>query len=331
MSRIFMTGASGFIGSHLLQHLNEKNHQLSLLVRTPTTQQIKGRPSLPASAQLIIGDLMDSTCYLQALEEVDTVIHLAADYRVGIPTKHATRKAMYQTNVEGTLLLADAALKAGVQRFIYASTTAAFGETKYSYPNEQAQHNSVFRCYYEETKHIAHQLLKDRGDKGLPLVMAVLGGVFGEGDTSSLTLAMQDFINGKLKVQPDSTSRFQLCHISHVVQAFEMLINHPTPEQAYLFTGKDFSMPEVLSLLSKVTQKDEPKKIDINKLKIPAAVMDFLARFGLRFPLSKEIINIMDGSTYMYSSQHAQHTLSWSEGNTEQELIDYMRFLMEVE
>lgn len=330
MSRIFLTGATGFIGSHLTQHLAAQGNQLSLLVRSLVTQPIEGRPILPEEAQLIVGDLRNPLSYQQALDNVDIVIHLAADYRVGIPAQHKIKKAMYQTNVEGTLKLAEAALNAGIERFIYASTTAAFGETKYSYPDENAQHNSVFRCYYEETKHIAHQLLKERVNEGLPLVMAILGGVFGEGDTSSLTMAMKDFINGKLTVQPNSTSRFQLCHINHIIEAFDLLLQQSHPELMYLFTGKDFSMPEVLSLLARVIQKREPKKIDVGKLKFPAYVMDFLARFGCYFPLSREVIQIMDGSTYMYSSHKAEQALGWSAGDPEQELISYMRFLMDV-
>lgn len=329
MSRIFLTGATGFIGSYLSQHLATQGHQLSLLVRSPVIQQVVGRPNLPEDAQLIVGDLGNPMSYQQVLDNVDIIIHLAADYRVGIPAQHKIRKAMYQTNVEGTLKLAEAALKTNIKRFIYASTTAAFGETKYSYPDENAQHNSVFRCYYEETKHITHQLLKERVNDGLPLVMAILGGVFGEGDTASLTMTMKDFITGKLTVQPNSTSRFQLCHINHVVEAFDLLLQQSHPELMYLFTGKDFSMPEVFSLLARVTQKNEPKKIDVNKLKIPAYVMEFLARFGCHVPLSREIVRIMDGSTYMYSSHKAEQALGWSAGDTEQELINYMRFLVD--
>lgn len=330
MKKVFITGGTGFIGSHLCHHLANQGYELVLLIRDHKERQnIAGRPALPDRVQKIVGDLFQPTTYLDALQGCDAVVHLAADYRVGLPNRINEREQMYATNVHGTLAVAEAVRQAKVPRFVYASTTAAFGETFGSFPDETHLHNSIFRCYYEETKHIAHRLLKQHQEAGLPVTMAILGGVFGAGDNASLTLAMKDFLNDKLPVLPDSQSRFQLCHVSHVCKAFELLLAHPEPDAAYLFTGQDFSMTELIGTLARITNKPQPKKIAVNKLKLPALIMDGLSRFGLNFPLSKEVIQIMDGSTYMYSSAKAINELGWSAGNPQQELEAYMQALID--
>lgn len=343
MGKIFITGGTGFIGSHLCAHLVQQGHELTLLVRdkknaantsevqTQDLSQHHKRPALPSSAKRIVGELLQPETYCQAMKGCDAVIHLAADYRVGLPNQAKERQKMYESNVQGTLAIAQAVKHMAIPRLIYASTTAAFGETFGLFPDESALHNSIFRCYYEETKHIAHVLLKQRQEEGLPVVMAILSGVFGQGDEASVTQAMRDFLNNKLPALPDSTSRFQLCHVSHICKAFELLLNHPEPERAYLFTGQDFSMREIMDTLALVSEKTAPKKIPLNMLKLPAQGMDFLSRFGLKFPLSKEVLHILDGSTYMYSSEKAKSNLGWSCGQPLEELKAHMRDVMEEE
>jgi len=330
MSKVFITGGTGFIGSHLCNHLAEQGHELVVLVRGGERKVISGRLALPDSARQVRGDLLRPETYVNAMQGCDAVMHLAADYRIGFPNKASERRKMYDTNVQGTLAIAQAVEQTHVPRLICASTTAALGETFGEFPDEGHLHNSVFRCYYEETKHIAHRLLEQRQKEGLPVVMAVLSGVFGVGDNSSVTLTMRDFLNDKLPGLPDSTSRFQLCHVSHICKAFELLLTHPDQDLdgAYLFTGQDFSMVELIGLLAELSGKAAPKKLPVKALKIPAMLMDGLSRFGLSFPLSKEVIRIMDGSTYMYSSAKAQRELGWSAGDSLEELKTYMRHLI---
>ncbi len=322
MKKIFLTGATGFIGSHLLSRLLEDNYQVILLVREAN----KLAPEWRGQVQCVVGDLNQPERYQGYLAQTK-VMHLAADYRLGL-AQAKQRRQMYLANVQGTLSLAKAALHAGIEQFIYSSTTAALGETHYQWHTETAQHNSVFRSYYEQSKHMAHQLLLALREQGLPLTMAILGGVFGEKDQSDLAQGLKQFLQGKVPAQPDTFSRFQLCHVDKVVTALVSLFDQPLGED-YLFTGKDYSMPELFALLSQLSGIAEPKKLALASLKKALYVLQPLACLGVKVPLNKELLNILDGSTYLYSSRKAQTELGWHAGDVEQDLTQYMQYLVE--
>lgn len=325
--RIFITGGTGFIGSHLLPKLHQQGYDLTVLVRSLPVLKISGRPELPPDTKLIIGDLCQPESYRKALEGHQAIIHMAADYRVGLPATSAARRSMYQTNVTGTVNLFDAAQQANIPQMVYLSTTAALGETQGHYPDENHQHNGVFRCYYEETKQIAHSLLQQKQQRGLPVNIAILGGVFGAGDNSVLTQTIRSFFRGKIPFQIATTSRFQLCHVDRICDGLIHLLDPKIQRQTFLFTGKDFSMPILFTLMAEIGKRKIPPFKSASSLSLLAWLMDKIASFGIEMPLSQEALHIMDGSTYMYCSDKAKQQLGWSEGDPKQELIQYINML----
>lgn len=325
--RIFVTGGTGFIGSHLLPKLYQQGYSLTVLVRSSRLKNIAGRPELPPETRLVVGDLLNPQSYRSALKNHQSLIHMAADYRVGLPATRSARRKMYQTNVTATLNLFNEAQRANISHMVYLSTTAALGETFGSFPDETHQHNGKFRSYYEETKQIAHALLLQRQQQGLPVNIAIPGGVFGPGDASVLSQTMNAFFRGKIPFQINTTSSFQLCHVEHLCNGLVQLVDPKIQRQNFLFTGKDFSMPEVFALLAEVSQRDVLPSRSVSGLKPLAWVMDKLSATGLTMPLSLEALNIMDGSTYMYRSDRAKRLLNWSAGDPHQELKQFAQSL----
>lgn len=338
--KIFLTGATGFIGSYLAGHLAKKGWSLTILQRPQMKIGKKtgadlaailrsGRPPLPDDTRIVPGDITRPESYAHALTGHDALIHLAADYRVGLPPLASTRERMYRANVSAALELFDRATKAGIPRLVHTSTTAALGETHGALPGEDSLHNGHFRCYYEETKHIAHRLLQKRvATKKIPLTLAILGGVVGKGDTSALSLAFVEFLRGKLPFQVVTESRFQLCPVERVCDAFSALLEREETQGEFLFTGQSCSMPELFGRLAARSDKEPPKPLSASRLKIPAKILDALSRFGFQAPLSTEALNVMDGSTYTYSSAKAESELGWSAGDVEAYLNDYMDYLI---
>lgn len=314
--KIFVTGGSGFIGSHLLEKLHRQGGRITVLSRSPIEPEKRGRPPLPPDTVVVRGDLTDPGSYREHLRGQDILIHLAADYRVGLPPSRRIRRAMYQTNVEGTLNLLDAAEAEGIPRLIHISTTAALGETGDVFGDETHRHNGVFRCYYEESKHIAHELAVERQKRGAPINIAILGGVFGPGDGSVIAQTIKAYFRGKIPFQVSTGSRFHLCHVNDVCEGIMRLLQADVERANYLFTGGDFSMPEIFALLAEIAGRTPLPAKSASSLKPLASIMDALSTaFGFAMPLSREALAVMDGSNYLYRSDKAQRELGWSAGD----------------
>ncbi|MBG6038009.1 NAD-dependent epimerase/dehydratase family protein [Proteus cibarius] len=320
--KIFITGANGFIGSYLLPKLAEFGDELTVLCRDPNKTH-PNRPVLPADVKVIKGDLLQPDTYREALVGQDIIIHLAADYRVGIAPSRSEHQKMYQTNITGTLNLLNEAKRAQIPQILYTSTTAALGETQGVLLDETHRHNGSFRSYYEETKQIAHVLVERHQQQGMPIKIAICGGVFGQGDNSVLAQTLSAFFNKKIPFQISTNSTFQLCHVEKLCDGLLRLLALDKPQETVLLTGDVFSMPEIFTLLSEI-RKTAPLPIkNRNNLRPLAWLMDKLALFGFAMPLSCEALRIMDGSTYTYSSSKAEQLLGWTAGEPLNDFKDY--------
>src|ERR1700716_2137231 len=124
----FVTGATGFLGSHVARVLAEQGAQLRLLVRP--TSDLRNLDDLQ-NADRVVGDLRDAASISKALSGCDVVVHVAADYRVWVRDPDE----MYRSNVEGTRSLLEAARKQGVRRVVYTSSVATMGFNSRVAPN----------------------------------------------------------------------------------------------------------------------------------------------------------------------------------------------------
>src|SRR4051812_28461554 len=111
---VFLTGSTGFVGSHVARALAAQGADLRLLVRP--TSNTANNDSL--KAERVTGDLRDPHSLKSAMSGCEYVFHVAADYRLWTPHPHE----MYQANVDGTRAIIDAAQQSGVRRVIYCSS-----------------------------------------------------------------------------------------------------------------------------------------------------------------------------------------------------------------
>lgn len=302
--KIFITGASGFIGSHLLRLLQQKGHEVWALARSPA------QTNFPPGIHIIEGDLENISRWKHRLREVDALAHLAARYRIGTVGERE-RADMVTSNVTGTWAVLEAGWRAGVQRMLHVSSTAALGETNGKELDESAQHNGTFRSFYEQTKHVAHGLALDLQRRGAPLCIAMPGGAFGPGDRSDLDAALRQFVAGKLPVQIESESRFQLCHVDLVCDGLARILEQGELGRNYLLTGQQVSLAELLDHAAGHLGLRAPKKIRAAHLRPLARIADAMRPLGVRLPLAQETLAVMDGSTYTYQSARAEAELGW--------------------
>src|SRR5271166_1525528 len=127
----FLTGATGFLGSHVARVLAEQGAELRLLVRP--TSDLRNLEGLKADR--VVGDLRDAASIEKALSGCDVVFHVAADYRLWVRDPDE----MYRSNVEGTRSLLEAARKQSVRRVVYTSSVATMGFTS----NFSSNHGNV--------------------------------------------------------------------------------------------------------------------------------------------------------------------------------------------
>src|SRR5450755_2075094 len=119
--KTFVTGATGFLGSHVARVLAEQGADLRLLVRS--TSNLRNLEGL--EAETATGDLRDASSLEKAVSGCDVVFHVAADYRLWVRDP----EEMYRSNVEGTRSVLEAARKRGVRRVVYTSSVATMGFT----------------------------------------------------------------------------------------------------------------------------------------------------------------------------------------------------------
>ena len=163
--RIFITGATGYIGSELIPKLLQHGKKLTCLVRDPEAYQ--QAPHLQ-QCTLVKGDLSDIHTLTQAAMQQDALIHLAV---LGHVNKKGTSYETYhQANVVGTQNALDAAIQAQVPRVICCSSTAAIGLPKDNVIDESTPLTP--RTPYGKSKKAADELiLKYHRDEGLPVIL----------------------------------------------------------------------------------------------------------------------------------------------------------------
>jgi nucleoside-diphosphate-sugar epimerase len=178
--RILVTGATGFVGGHVCDQLLQQGNTVRALIRNPESSNSKKLRSW--GVDIVIGDLFDVASVERAIAGVDVVYHLAGAYRDG----KLFRTELMKTNVDGTRNMLNAALQAGVQRFVHCSTIGVHGDIQ----NPPATENSPYNPgdSYQESKVEGERVVLEYMNKGLPAVIFRPGGVYGPGDTRFLKL-----------------------------------------------------------------------------------------------------------------------------------------------
>ncbi len=140
--KAFVTGATGFVGSHVARLLAAQGADLRLLTRSSSrTENIDA-----LKAERVIGDLTDPESLKKGMQGCDFVFHVAADYRLWVRDP----EQMYRANVEGTRAILRAAQEAGVRRVVYTSSVATMGFTG----NGHGQpHDSYWRAGHQAHSH----------------------------------------------------------------------------------------------------------------------------------------------------------------------------------
>jgi len=169
--RVLVTGAGGFIGSHLAERVAQLGAKTRCFVRYTSQGSIGWLSSSPLRSELEIvrGDIRDYESVVQAAKDADVIFHLAA--LVGIPYSYYAPRSYVQTNIAGTLNVLEAARRHGTRRLVCTSTSEVYGSARYVPMDEN--HPLQAQSPYAATKIGADKLAESYHlSFGLPLAIA---------------------------------------------------------------------------------------------------------------------------------------------------------------
>jgi nucleoside-diphosphate-sugar epimerase len=227
---VLVTGGSGFTGSHLCNRLVAEGYCVRTLVRDPA----RAMALLHKDVELIQGDLRERSKLDEATAGVDTVYHIAALFR----QENVSRQEMWQTNVEGTRHLLDAAIQARVQRFVHCSTIGVHGDVK----NPPATEETPYAPgdYYQESKTEGEQLVLQYMKEGrLPISVFRPGGIYGPGDLRFLKL-FKGIKKGRFVMLGSGEIQYQLVYIDDLVDGILLCgTREEALDNVYILTGSE--------------------------------------------------------------------------------------------
>ncbi len=231
--RVFLTGASGFVGSHILRELLAANYFVRALARKPESLQRDNR-----GVEVVIGDLTRPGEFARSLEGCRYLIHCAALYSFA----PRDRRAIEKTNVAGTASLMEAARVAGVERAVLTSTSGTLHGSHSAYHRSKvAQERAAFAGR-------------------VPVVALLPTAPVGPGDwkptpTGKLVL---DFTCGRIFVRPPRGG-LNLVPVEDVARAHVTALERGRPGERYVLGGEDLSFDRVWELLSAATGRPLPR------------------------------------------------------------------------
>jgi len=268
--KVLVVGGAGYIGSHMVKRLGQLGCEVTTL-----DDLSSGHRDAVLCGDFVYGDLADRTLLADVLQSgrFDAVMHFASFIQVGESVQQPAK--YYANNVTNTLYLLDAMLAAGVERFIFSSTAATFGEPLYTPIDER--HPQVPINPYGRSKLMIEQVLEDYdrayGLKSVCLRYFNAAGADPDGELGErhdpethlipLVLQVASGRRGDISVfgrdydTPDGTCIRDYIHIADLCEAhwlaLQSLMNGADSQRYNLGNGNGFSVQEVIDAARKVT------------------------------------------------------------------------------
>ena len=283
--KLLISGASGFIGKHLLAELLKHEFEIRAAVRIPD--------DLPCPT-FVLGKIDGTTNWSDSITGCDAVIHLAAYAHVTNPAK-IDKALLHKTNVEGTARLAQEAAKAGVKHFIFISSTGAMADSSNKVLCSDAPCSPT--TLYGQSKLMAEKEMKCIACKyGMALTIIRPPLVYGPGNPGNMQRLLKLISSGIPLPLASVGNRRSFIYVENLVDVIVACLGNPIAfGKIYLPSdGKDVSTPELISKIAKAnqsfkysefTQEEKAEKLKCGKLKY-----DVSARL---FPFPENILKAL--------------------------------------
>ncbi len=260
--KVFVTGATGFIGTRLVQALTDRGCSVRALSRQkdpqpPPAYVINGGPLLRELVQLVPGDIADVDALARGMEGCSHVFHLAGYAKNWAPDP----KIYHDVNVQGLTNVLDAAERQGVERVVVTSTVMTFGPTPPGVVGDEDMPRTTDRYLteYERTKTLAEREALERAGNGCPVVIVNPTRVYGPGhltEGNALSLLIDDYDRGRMPFLLNggvNVGNYVL--VDDVVDGFLLAMEHGRIGQRYILGGDNASLKQLFRTIDQVSNK----------------------------------------------------------------------------
>ena len=303
-----VTGAAGFLGSHVARQLVARGETVRVLMRPSSNN----RAISDLSLEYVTGDLRDAASLERAMKDVKRVFHVAADYRLWARKP----QEIYDSNVGGTKNVLAAATNAGVEQLVYTSTVATIAVDRPNLPNEATDARlEEMIGHYKRSKWMAEQEVLQAAKEGLPAIVAMPTTPLGPWDwkptpTGKIIL---DFLNGKMPGYVETGLNFvgaEECAAGHLLVA-----EKGKAGERYLLGAENLTLKELLEMIAEITGLSAPGMKIPHTVALGVAYVDtaFSRLLGKEPQIPVEGVKIAQHKMFVDCSR-AKHELGFAPG-----------------
>ncbi len=257
---VFLTGATGFVGSHVAQAYAAAGANLRLLTRS--TSNLSALTGI--SGELVQGDLRNAEALRAALTGCDALVHVAADYRLWVPDP----ADMYKANVDGTRDLLRITREVGVRKVVYTSSVATMGFRKDNTIVDESTPVSEADMigHYKRSKWLAEQEAVAAARAGQHVVILNPTTPIGPGDRKPTPTGriVVDFLNGKFPAYVDTG--LNLVDVDEIARMHLVALERGTPGERYILGGENLTLKQILDKMAAISGLPSPT------MRVPHAV-----------------------------------------------------------
>tara|TARA_B100000767_G_C19764083_1_gene536606 strand:- start:1190 stop:2191 length:1002 start_codon:yes stop_codon:yes gene_type:complete len=285
--KIFVTGSEGFIGSHLVEKLVSKGHEVKALVLYNDHNKYgwldNTNPKIKKNINFILGDIRDYDFINNQFKNIDVVIHLAA--LIGIPYSYVSPFSYLKTNVEGTTNIFKACLNNNVKKVINTSTSEVYGTAK-KIPITES-HQLAAQSPYAASKTAADQIgLSFYKSFNLPLATIRPFNTFGPRQSARAVIStiISQALRGKQIKLGNIHSTRDFTYIDDTIDAYMKCLNNKKiiGETFNLGTGYEISIEKIVHLVGEITNSKLNIKMDKLRLRPKNSEVDRLISSNLK-------------------------------------------------
>ena len=251
--KAFVTGSTGFLGSHVTRTLLDGGADLRLLVRP--TSRLDNIADL--NVERVVGDLRDLESLKRGMADCEVVFHVAADYRIWAPNG----QELYDSNVEGTRNILQAAKECGIRRVVYTSSVATMGFGNNGRLTDESTPVTLSNMigHYKRSKFMAERLVIEAARGGQDVVMVNPTTPIGERDIKPTPTGqiVVDFLKRKFPAYVDTG--LNLVDVHDCAEGHMLALDKARPGERYILGGDNLTLKQILDKLGAITGLPSPK------------------------------------------------------------------------
>jgi dihydroflavonol-4-reductase len=321
MAKTLVTGGTGFVGLHVVKELARRGDDLRLLVREGSNAE----PLEGIEWERVVGDVTDRDSVRKAMKGVERVFHVAGTTSM----RTRARDRVFEVNVTGTKNVMEEALRAGVVRAVFTSSSSAVGAAERGGTIDESQPFTVGRLgiAYINSKHEAELVSMRAAAKGLPLVIVNPSFVLGPDDpnpSGTSNALVRRLLLRRIPGYLDGA--INIVDVRDVAKGHLLADERGLEGERYLLTGRNFTQQRLFADLSRIANVPAPPVRMSGRLVV--AGVEAMELVGLRLPTSAD--EVRSGTQWFtYRNDKAREELGWEPRPHEETLEDTVRWQLD--